>query len=202
MYWLIQNDVCGVIFFGQDWGGFIGLCFVVENLECFDWVVVVNIGLLMLFEMLEEKVWEVKQFFLLEMLILLMEEMMVVVQLIDFDVCECKFVYWQKWIWEIEDVFVGMVFVGSVMVGGGLLMFVEFVVYEVLFFDVFFKMVVCVMLCQVLMLFDDLSFERQVVVWKVFSEFDKLFLCVFIDDDFVMCGVDVFFCECVFGVKG
>ena len=43
--WLEANDFSGITFFGQDWGGLIGLRLVVNYPERFDRVVVSNTGL-------------------------------------------------------------------------------------------------------------------------------------------------------------
>ena len=43
--WLEQNDFSGITFFGQDWGGLVGLRMVVNHDERFDSVVISNTGL-------------------------------------------------------------------------------------------------------------------------------------------------------------
>jgi haloalkane dehalogenase len=43
--WLEANDLSGITFFGQDWGGLIGLRLVVNYPDRFDRVVISNTGL-------------------------------------------------------------------------------------------------------------------------------------------------------------
>ena len=43
--WLEANDFSGVTFFGQDWGGLVGLRLVVNHADRFDRVVISNTGL-------------------------------------------------------------------------------------------------------------------------------------------------------------
>ena len=43
--WLIQNDFSNLTFFGQDWGGLIGLRMVADNNDRFDRVAIGNTGL-------------------------------------------------------------------------------------------------------------------------------------------------------------
>ena len=43
--WLRTNDFSGMTFFGQDWGGLIGLRMIADNDERFERVVVSNTGL-------------------------------------------------------------------------------------------------------------------------------------------------------------
>ena len=60
--WLVQNDLRGITFVGQDWGGLIGLRMVAENPERFDRVVAANTGLPMPMEISQERIDAVKAF--------------------------------------------------------------------------------------------------------------------------------------------
>lgn len=39
-------DLCNIMFVCQDWGGVLGLILLMEMLDCFKWLVIMNIGLM------------------------------------------------------------------------------------------------------------------------------------------------------------
>jgi pimeloyl-ACP methyl ester carboxylesterase len=103
--WLEQCDFSGITFFGQDWGGLIGLRMIVDRPERFDRVVISNTGLPYNPDLPEEVVQQVKAFradaktpTLLEMSQALQDVP---------DAQAAAFAYWQKFCWETEDLPVG-----------------------------------------------------------------------------------------------
>ena len=200
--WLTENDLAGVTLVGQDWGGLIGLRLAAENPDRFDRIVTANTGLPLPLQLDEDKVAAVKEFLSDATPTPSMQEMMQAISAIDPDAREKKFAYWQKWTWETEDIPVGMLLGGSTQIGGGKpLSAEEIAAYDAPFPDPSFKMGPRAMPRQVPMLPDDPSVPKQREAWKVFSEWQKPFLCAFTDDDPVTRGADQIFKARVPGAK-
>ncbi len=200
--WLLENDFSGLTLVGQDWGGLIGLRMAAENPDRFDRIVAANTGLPMPLELAEDKVREVKEFLSSDTPTPSMQEMMQAISAIDPDGREKKFAYWQKWTWETDDIPVGMLLGGSAQIGGEPLSAEEVAAYDAPFPDPAFKMGPRAMPRQVPMLPDDPSVPKQLEAWKVFSEWEKPFLCAFTDNDPVTRGADTVFKARVPGARG
>ena len=61
-HWLVKNDLQHATFFGQDWGGLIGLRMVAENPDRFDRVVISNTGLPVAVDVPDEVIEEYRRF--------------------------------------------------------------------------------------------------------------------------------------------
>ncbi len=104
---------------------------------------------------------------------------------------ELTFAHWQKWTWETDDIPVGRLVAGSVAGGGGVtLSNEEIAAYDAPFPDASYKMGPRAMPSQVPTLPDDPALPNQRAAWKVFSEWQKPFLCAFTDNDPVTAGRD------------
>ena len=98
--WLIANDLKGLTFFGQDWGGLVGLRLVVNHAERFDRVVIANTGLPYNPELPDEVVKEVEAFRANAPTPSLMEMQTALSQMEGS--AATKFAYWQKFCWETD----------------------------------------------------------------------------------------------------
>ena len=185
--WLVQNDLRGVTFLGQDWGGLIGLRMVAENPERFDRVVAANTGLPNPTEISQERIDAVKTF-RRDAPTPTMQEVMQALGSPDREHPERTFAYWQKWSWESEDLPIGMLIAGSV--DGRQLTPGEIAAYDAPFPDASYKMGPRAMPSQVPMLPDDPSVPANRRAWEVFSKWEKPFLCAFSDNDPVTAGAD------------
>ena len=197
--WLRANDLRGVTLVGQDWGGLIGLRLVSENPERFDRVVISNTGLPLPRKLPQDRIDAVKEFrknaptpSMSEMGQALSGRLSVP--------NEVRFAYWQKWTWETENIPVGMVIAGSLRKHP--LSANELAAYDAPFPDATYKMGPRAMPSMVPTLPDDPAVPAQAAAWKVFSEWDKPFLCAFTDNDPVTRGADVPFKEKVPGAAG
>jgi haloalkane dehalogenase len=197
--WLRANDLRGVTLVGQDWGGLIGLRLVSENPERFDRVVISNTGLPLPRKLPQDRIDAAKEFrknaptpSMSEMGQALSGRLSVP--------NEVRFAYWQKWTWETENIPVGMVIAGSLRKHP--LSANELAAYDAPFPDATYKMGPRAMPSLVPTLPDDPAIPAQAAAWKVFSEWDKPFLCAFTDNDPVTRGADVPFKEKVPGAAG
>ena len=210
--WLVANDFSGLTFFGQDWGGLIGLRMIAAHPDRFDRVVISNTGLPYNLDVSEEVKQQVADFWANESTPNMLE---MAAQLGGMSPAErpVKFSYWQKFCWETEDLPIGLMMVGSIDAHLAALAGKEFgpeqmmasptmKAYEAPFPDPSFKMGPRAMPKQVPFLPDDPVIPAQLEAWKVFESFDKPFLCAFSDDDPVTVGLDAEFIERVPGAKG
>ena len=195
--WLVANDVRGATFFGQDWGGLIGLRMVAENPERFDRVVVANTGLPAPQDVPEERAAAVRDF-RRNAPTPTLAEVMGAMGNPDPKRPEQTFAYWQKWTWETEDPPVGVILGGSV----ASLSPEEIAAYDAPFPDPSYKMGPRAMPSQVPTLPDDPSVPANLRAWEVLSRWNKPFLCAFSDNDPVTGGGDKPFLERVPGAKG
>jgi haloalkane dehalogenase len=192
--WLAANNFSGLTFFGQDWGGLIGLRMVADQPDRFDRVMISNTGLPYFPDISEDVVQQVKNFRANAPTPTLAE--MAQAQQNIPEQMATNFAYWQKFCWETEDVPVGFMLsasVGSTAVGPA---------YEAPFPDPGYKMGVRAMPSMVPTLPDDPSLEAQARAWAFYETFDKPFLCAFADNDPVTRGMDKDFVEKVPGAKG
>ena len=215
--WLVQNDFNGITFFGQDWGGLIGLRMVADNPDRFDRVVISNTGLPYPPDPGEEVIQQVKTF-RAEAPTPTLPAMARVMQNVDKEGA-MAFAYWQKFCWENADMPVGFLMSNmlerppvwrllpkvllhrlglaplrsSTAIGSA---------YEAPFPDPSYKMAVRAMPSQVPTLPDDPSMEAQARAWAFYDNFEKPFLCAFGDSDPITRGRDREFIERVPGAKG
>ncbi len=197
--WLVQNDLRGATFVGQDWGGLIGLRMVAEHPERFERVVVANTGLPLPANVPQERIDAVKAF-RRDAPTPTMVEMMQAIGNPDRERPERTFAYWQKFTWETVDPPVGPLIAGSV--DGRRLTPAEIAAYDAPFPDPSYKMGPRAMPSQVPTLSDDPSLEANARAWEVFSKWTKPLLCAFSDNDPVTRGGDAVFRERVPGAKG
>lgn len=215
--WLKANDFNNITFFGQDWGGLIGLRIIVDQPDRYDRVVISNTGLPYNPDMPPETLQRIKDFWENTSTPSLME-MSKGLQNVPNEQ-GLAFAYWQKFCWETEDVPVGFMLSTSVesvsplkqawammkfRFGLGPLRGSSDVAkaYEAPFPDTSYKMGVRAMPSQVPTRSDDPSLEAQRKAWEFFESFDKPFLCAFADNDPVTKGGDAVFIEKVPGAKG
>jgi haloalkane dehalogenase len=197
--WMRENDVRGATFFGQDWGGLIGLRMVAENPERFDRVVIANTGLPAPQDVPDERAEAVRELrrtlptpTIAEMAAKLMSR--------DPARPEEAFVYWQRFTWDTEDLPIGMLIAG--IVDGRALSPDEIAAYDAPFPDPRYKMGPRAMPSQVPTLPDDPSLPANLRAWEALSQWRKPFLCAFSDNDPVTRGADKPFLERVPGAKG
>jgi len=202
--WLTTNDLRNLTFFGQDWGGLIGLRMVAENPDRFDRVVVANTGLPVPGEVPAEVCDEVRRF-RSEAPAVSMAEM--VEALSKLAVGDGRpghfprlFAYWQKWCWENEDLPVGMAVTG--MLDGRTATPEETAAYDAPFPNPDYKMGPRAMPSQVPTLPGDPSAEPNRRAWAVLSQWQKPFLTAFSDNDPVSSGMHEVLQAAVPGAKG
>lgn len=215
--WLQRNNFSGLTFFGQDWGGLIGLRMVADQPDRFDRVVISNTGLPHNPDVPGEVVQQVKSFRENAKTPTLLE-MASAISKVDKE-GPMAFAYWQKYCWETEDMPVGFMMsltLGEMprwralphilanRLGLGRLRSSSPTgsAYEAPFPDPSYKMGIRAMPSQVPTLPDDPSAEAQARAWAFYESFDKPFLCAFADDDPITRGRDAPFMERVPGAQG
>jgi haloalkane dehalogenase len=216
--WLIANDLKGATFFGQDWGGAIGLRMVADNVDRFDRVVVSNTGLLYPPESVpEEEIRAVKALIDRPRTPTLIE-MGRALQGMSGQSKLLKFATWQKFAWETEDFPAGILMyfgtshdsrfwnavnLGLLRLGIGKIARSPLVkAYEAPYPDPRYKMGARAMPRCVPLLPGDPSTEAQKKAWAVFEKFEKPFLCAFSDDDPITATQEAEFRERIPGAKG
>lgn len=196
--WMLENDLRDATFFGQDWGGLIGLRMVAENPERFERVVVSNTGLPAPVDMDPQYVASLKEF-REKLPVPTMPELMQAMSTPDPELPGRAFVYWQKFTWETEDLPVGILIAGSC---GRALSAEEVAAYDAPFPDPSYKAGTRAMPSQVPTLPDDPSVPANLRAWKVFDRWEKPFLCAFGDQDPVTAGAEKPFLARVPGARG
>ena len=198
--WLRQNDLRGLSFLGQDWGGLIGLRMVAENPERFARVVVANTGLPVPQDTPPERIEAIRRFRSPEVPTPSLQEVGAALAHPDRERPEATFAYWQKFTWETEDPPIGLMIATSV--DGRTLGAQEIAAYDAPFPDPSYKMGPRAMPSQVPTMSDDPSVPANRRAWQVLEKWDKPFLCAFSDNDPVTGGGDEIFRERVPGAKG
>jgi len=186
-------------FFGQDWGGLIGLRLVAENPERFARIVVANTGIPTPGPIAQDRIDAVIDFRENKPTPTL-PEVMAALASPDAGQPEMTFAHWQKWTWETEDLPVGMMIMGSI--DGRTLSPEEVAAYDAPFPDPSYKMGPRAMPSQVPTLPDDPSIPANRRAWKALAEWKKPLLCAFSDNDPVTAGGDQRFREEVPGAAG
>ncbi|MEM7218756.1 MAG: haloalkane dehalogenase [Pseudomonadota bacterium] len=216
--WLAANDFSGITFFGQDWGGLVGLRLVVNHPERFDRVVISNTGLPYNPDVPDAVVEAVEDFRANQPTPTLMEMQSALSGMGSDGHPAQKFAYWQKWCWETEDLPIGFVMSMTLQPPSMPVRAIKFLLYKLginsplptplaraydaPFPDASFKMGPRAMPSQVPTLPTSPSLDAQRLAWEFFESFDKPFLCAFADNDPVTRGGEAQFKEKVPGTTG
>ena len=216
--WLEANDFSDITFFGQDWGGLIGLRLVVNHDQRFSRVVISNTGLPHNPDVDASVVQQVEDFRANAPTPSILEMQKALSGMGDGDHPATKFAYWQKFCWEQENLPIG--FLMSMMMENQprIVQAIKFLLhsagmqlpfptalakaYEAPFPDASYKMGPRAMPSEVPTLPTSPSLEQQAQAWKFFESFDKPFLCAFADNDPVTAGGQKEFVARVPGTKG
>ena len=198
-HWLVKNDLQHATFFGQDWGGLIGLRMVAENPDRFDRVVISNTGLPVAVDVPDEVIEEYRRF-RKEAPTPTLPEMMGAIGGQGEEHFSLRFAYWQKWCWETENLPVEVPVIGSIR--GRQLTPEEVAAYKAPFPDPSYLMGPRAMPSQVPVMPDDPSIEANLRAWRVFGQWEKPFLTAFGDSDPVSAGMEKTFTGVVPGAKG
>ena len=197
--WLAANDFSGITFFGQDWGGLIGLRMIANDPDRFDRVVISNSGLPYNPDLPESVVKEVEDFRANAPTPSLVQMQRSIGRMGRSGNAALAFAHWQKWCWETKDLPIG--FLMSMMIDRPAkplrnLKFLLHILgfnsplptalaraYDAPFPGPRFKMGPRAMPSQVPMLPTSPSQEQQRKAWEFFDSFEKPFLCAFADND-------------------
>ena len=214
--WLTQNNLSGITFFGQDWGGLIGLRLVVDHADRFDRVVISNTGLPYNPDLPDEVVKQVEQFRAEAPTPTLVQMQKALSRMPGNPATQ--FAYWQKFCWETADMPIGFMMSMMMERRSNLSQAARFLLhnlglgspfpsdlakaYDAPFPDASYKMGPRAMPSQVPTLPTDPSLEAQRQAWAFFSGFEKPFLCAFADNDPVTRGGEAPFKERVPGAQG
>ena len=216
--WLEANDFSDITFFGQDWGGLVGLRLVVNHPDRFARVVISNTGLPYNPDVPAEVVQLVEDFRANAATPDLIEMQRAIGGMRSGAHPATKFAYWQKWCWETEDLPVGFMMSMTLNPPARLVQLVKFLLnrlgvtsplptpiaraYEAPFPNPSFKMGPRAMPSQVPTLPTSPWLEDQRQAWEFFKTFEKPFLCAFADNDPVTQGGDKEFLAKVPGTQG
>ncbi len=214
--WLKQNSFTDITFFGQDWGGLIGLRMVVDHPERFSRVVIANTGLPYNPDVADDIVRAVEEFRAHAATPSLLEMQRALSQMSGNQAT--KFAYWQKFCWENADLPIGFMMSMTMEKRSNLARAWKFLLhsagvhspfptplakaYDAPFPDPSYKMGPRAMPSQVPTLPSSPSLEHQRKAWEFFATFEKPFLCAFADNDPVTAGLDKQFIETVPGARG
>ena len=107
--WLVKNNLYDLIFFGQDWGGLIGLRMIVDNPDRFIKISIGNTGLPYMPNTSDEVIREVNEF-RDSNIKLSLATMVNEVNKMDSGKTHpaLKFMYWQKFCWDTKNLPVGL----------------------------------------------------------------------------------------------
>ena len=219
--WLVQNNFSNLTFFGQDWGGLIGLRMVADNNDRFDRVAIGNTGLPYNPDASESLIARIKAF-RASPLKLNLYSMMRQISKMDGVKGESgvdKFAYWQKYTWETENLPVGII-ASSMMeprnkLAVALELFTGYIglrkispfrtslskAIEAPFPTSAYKMATRAMPSQVPTI-PDQSLQAQKKAWDFFEKFNKPFICIGAGNDPVTNGFEKQWLKKVPGTKG
>ena len=216
--WLRANDFTGITFFGQDWGGLIGLRLIVNHPDRFERVVISNTGLPHNPDVPDHISRQVEDFLTNAPTPSLMSMQKALGAMGDSEHFATQFAYWQKFCWENEDMPIGFMMSMTMEERPGLVSALKFFLhrlgvqspfptplargYDAPFPDPSFKMGPRAMPSHVPTLPTSPSLAEQEKAWQFFEAFDKPFLCAFSDDDPVTAGAQEEFLNRVPARKG
>ena len=214
--WLIQNDFKNLTFFGQDWGGLIGLRMITEEPDRFARISMGNTGLPYNPDTPDEVIEEVQAFKKSDIKLTLPVMMKHVMQMDGANLSNdkkttfhpaLKFMYWQKFCWDTSNLPIGLISSSQMETRSMLSMSIHYIfqrlglesispcssdlvrAYEAPFPDSSYKMGPRAMPNQVPII-PDTSLEAQKVAREFFRTSDKPFLSVFAGDDPVTNGIE------------
>ena len=212
--WLTANDFSNITFFGQDWGGLIGLRMIVDQPERFARIVIANTGLPYSPNVDQEIIDEIKDFRENAKTPTLIEMQTALSKMAGS--APTKFAYWQKFCWETEDLPVGFMMSMMMEQQSNIMRALKFLLFKVgmksplpsdisrgysaPFPEKKFKMGPRAMPSHVPTV-PDQSLEAQRLAWDFFSTWEKPFLCTFADNDPVTQGIESQFYDRVPGTK-
>jgi haloalkane dehalogenase len=219
--WLVQNDFRNLTFFGQDWGGLIGLRMVADNGDRFDRVAIGNTGLPYNPDVPQSVIDQVKAIRADPKRISLFGMMKKIQKMdgIGKDSSVDLFAYWQKYAWENPDLPAGIIASTQMEKRGTLSILIELAMgaiglrkfaplrtdiskaYEAPFPSPAYKMATNAMPSQVPTI-PDHSLAAQKKAWAFFEKFEKPFLCVGAGNDPVTNGFEKVWQNKVPGTKG
>ena len=216
--WLEANDYTGITFFGQDWGGLIGLRLIVTHPDRFERVVISNTGLPHNPDVPDDIIRQVEDFRANAPTPSLMAMQKALSGMGDSGHFATQFAYWQKFCWENEDMPIGFMMSMTMEERSSLVSALKFFLhglgahspfptplaraYDAPFPDPSFKMGPRAMPSQVPTLPTSPSLQQQEKAWEFFEAFDKPFLCAFADNDPVSAGAEQEFLSRVPGTRG
>ena len=219
--WLVQNDFRNLTFFGQDWGGLIGLRMVADNADRFDRVAIGNTGLPYNPDVSESTIARVKAFRASpkKLTMFSMAKEISKMNGLGGDSTIDQFAYWQKYTWETKDLPVGII-ASSMMesrskLGIALELFTGYIglrkispfrtkltkAFEAPFPTPAYKMATRAMPSQVPTI-PDQSLQAQKKAWEFFEKFTKPFICIGAGNDPVSNGFEKTWLKKVPGTKG
>ena len=222
--WLVTNDLKNATFFGQDWGGLIGLRVVADNGDRFDRVAIGNTGLPYNPSVPDSVVNDILSFRAGSQKITMASMSKQVRKMDGFGGAKDpyagirKFAYWQKYTWDTVNPPAGIIASSMMEKRSKLTLALEMAIikmglsrispfaspiskaFEAPFPNSKYKMAVRAMPSQVPSI-PDRSLEAQAKAWEFFSTFEKPFLCVGAGDDPVTNGFEKLFLKKVPGTK-
>ena len=193
--WLRANDFTGITFFGQDWGGLIGLRLIVNHPDRFERVVISNTGLPHNPDVPDHISRQVEDFLTNAPTPSLMSMQKALGAMGDSEHFATQFAYWQKFCWENEDMPIGFMMSMTMEERPGLVSALKFFLhrlgvqspfptplargYDAPFPDPSFKMGPRAMPSHVPTLPTSPSLAEQEKAWQFFEAFEQaLPLCV------------------------
>jgi len=206
--WLKKNDFTNLTFFGQDWGGLIGLRVVASDPDRFDKIAMGNTALPYNPNVAQEIIEEVKAF--------RDSNKKLTFYSMSKEVTEMdkpgqhpalKFMYWQKFAWDTKDLPIGLINSAMMEKGSKISRVIHYFLqriglekispfytdlmkaYEAPFPSPLYKMGTRAMPSHVPML-PDSSLEAQKIARDFFTNSEKPFLAVFAGDDPVTNGAE------------
>ena len=209
--WLKKNDFKNLTFFGQDWGGLIGLRMVAADSDRFSKVAMGNTGLPYNPNAPQEVIDEVKAFKASNKKITLFSMARELSKMDNSKHVATKFMYWQKYTWDTKNLPIGLInsmqmdsqfakspvkaFIHLFLQRLGLEKISPFYTnlmkaYEAPFPNPSYKMATRAMPSHVPMI-PDQSLDAQKKAREFFKTSDKPFLSVFAGDDPITNGVEM-----------
>ena len=199
--WMINNNLKNLTFFGQDWGGLIGLRMIADNPDRFNKVSIGNTGLPYSPNTSDDVIQQVNEF---RQSKLKLTPMSMAKQIKQMDSGKThpalKFMYWQKFCWDTKNLPVGLI--NSIMMEksskiGTSINYIMHVLgiakispyfsdlmqaYEAPFPNHTYKMG-CRAMPSHVPIIPDISLEAQKKAREFFYEWDKPFLSIFAGND-------------------
>jgi haloalkane dehalogenase len=221
--WLVKNDFSNLTFFGQDWGGLIGLRVVADNDDRFIKVAMGNTGLPYNPDVPQQVVDEILAFRASAQTITMASMSKQVSKMNGFGgedpyAGTRSFAYWQKYTWDTVNPPAGIIASSMMEQRSKFQVLIDLIsvklrlnrllpigseisrAFEAPFPSPAYKMAVRAMPSQVPSI-PDQSLDAQRKAWEFFSTFEKPFLCVGAGDDPVTNGFEKHFLAKVPGTK-